>query len=87
MEITSIDKAGRLIIPARIRKKMHIDAETKFLVVQMGNKILLEKLDLSDIAQRLQDELKQVDVDKIVAFVREEMNERARKDKPEIFAR
>ena len=85
--IASIDKAGRLIIPARIRKKMNINAETKFLVVNTGNRILLEKLDLTSIAERLQNELENVDIDKIVSNVREEMNERIRKEKPEIFAR
>jgi bifunctional DNA-binding transcriptional regulator/antitoxin component of YhaV-PrlF toxin-antitoxin module len=87
MEIASIDKTGRLIIPARIRKKMKIDAETKFLVVNSGNRILLEKLDLTNMAERLQSELENVDIDKIVSNVREEMNERIRKEKPEIFTR
>lgn len=87
MEIASIDKAGRLIIPARIRKQMNIDADTKFLLVSTGNKILLEKMDLTDIARRLQNELENVDIDKIISNVREEMNERIRKEKPEIFAR
>nr|MDO8112628.1 AbrB/MazE/SpoVT family DNA-binding domain-containing protein [Candidatus Sigynarchaeota archaeon] len=87
MEIASIDKAGRLIIPARIRKQMNIDASTKFLIVHAGNKILLEKLDLTDIAQKIEAELKNVDIDKIVSAVKEEMNERIQKDKPEIFAR
>ena len=66
---------------------MNIDADTKFLLVSTGNKILLEKMDLTDIAQRLQNELENVDIDKIVSNVREELNERIRKEKPEIFTR
>jgi AbrB family looped-hinge helix DNA binding protein len=80
MEITSIDKAGRLIIPAQIRKKLHLDADSKLVLVTIGNKILLEKLDLSDIAQRLYDELKNIDVEKLASTIRDEMNERARDD-------
>jgi len=86
MEITSIDKAGRLIIPAQIRKKLHLDADSKLVIVTIGNKILLEKLDLSEIAQRLQDELKNIDVETIATTIREEMNERARNEKSEILA-
>ena len=80
MEITSIDKAGRLIIPAQIRKNLHLDADSKLVLVTIGNKILLEKLDLSDIAQRLYDELKNIDVEKLASTIRDEMNERARDD-------
>lgn len=86
MEIITIDKAGRLIIPASIRKKMAIDDGTKFLVVNLDNKIILEKLDRKEIAKRLQEELKDVDIDSIAHQIEAEMNERIREERKNILS-
>ena len=87
MDIISIDKVGRLLIPARIRKDMQLEPDTKFLIVGSNNKILLERLDLDDEAKRLEEELKGVDIDKIAKEIRAELQEKIRREKPEIFAR
>lgn len=87
MEIVSIDKAGRLIIPASIRKKLNIEDGTQFLVLDIEDKIILEKLDRNEIARRLQEELRGVDIDGIVGEVEEEIDEHIRKERKDLLAR
>ena len=82
----AFDKAGRIVLPSDIRHKMHITSKTKLLVVDLDDKIILEKLDQAKIAERLQNELKNVDIDRIVAEVGEEMNEKIKKETKDIFA-
>ncbi|OLS13570.1 MAG: hypothetical protein RBG13Loki_2821 [Promethearchaeota archaeon CR_4] len=79
MSIVSIDKAGRVIIPVEVRKKLGITANTRLFLIDIGDKIVIEKLERLEIAKRLQEELKNVDIDKIVAETEGEMNERALK--------
>jgi len=87
MSVVSIDKAGRVIIPAEVRKKLGITANTRLFLIDIGDKIVIEKLERLEIAKRLQEELKNVDIDKIVAETEGEMNERARKFWKENIAR
>ncbi len=79
MSVVTIDKAGRVIIPADVRKKLGIAANTRLFLIDIGDKIVIEKLERLEIAKRLQEELKDVDINKIVAETEGEMNERARK--------
>jgi len=81
MNVVSVDKAGRLIIPVEMRKKLGITDQTKLFIMDIDNKIIIEKLDRAEIARRLQQELQDVDIDAVVVKVEEEMNERARKHK------
>ena len=84
MEIISIDKSGRIIIPASIRKKMNIEDGTQFLIVDMQDKIILEKLDRREIAKRLQEELQGIDIDEVVNEVEAEIDDHIRKSKKEM---
>jgi AbrB family looped-hinge helix DNA binding protein len=84
MNVVSVDKAGRLIIPAEMRKKLGITDQTKLFIMDIDNKIIIEKLDRAEIARRLQHELEGVDIDAMVAQVEDEMNERSRKYKKEV---
>ena len=87
MNIVSIDKAGRIVLPSDIRRKMHITPKTELLVMDFDDKIILEKLDRVKIAERLQKELKDIKIDTVVSEVGEEMNEKIRKENKDIFAR
>ena len=69
MSIVSTDKAGRVIIPVEVRKKLGITANTRLFLIDIGDKIVIEKLERLEIAKRLQEELKNVDIDKEIIKV------------------
>ena len=80
MEIVTIDKSGRLVIPDLIRKKLHITKNMPLLITDLDDdKIIIKKLDRDEIEKSLRQELKGVDIDKISKEVRTEVDEAAKK--------
>ena len=78
--ITTIDKAGRVVIPKEIRERMNLKEDSALLVAETkGGVLILKKLDIKEIADRLRVELKGKDVDEIARRVEEESNERVGK--------
>jgi AbrB family looped-hinge helix DNA binding protein len=85
-ELVSVDKSGRLVIPKSLREELGIEGGTKFLISSSKDgKVFLQKLDIKEIASRLEKELKSVDIDSAVKKVRKEINEKARKRYPSLF--
>ncbi|MDG6901186.1 MAG: AbrB/MazE/SpoVT family DNA-binding domain-containing protein [Nitrososphaerota archaeon] len=79
--VTTIDKAGRVVIPKEIRDKMGLKEDSTILVADSERGVMiLKKLDIEELARRLRQELKGKDVESIARKVREESNERARKE-------
>jgi AbrB family looped-hinge helix DNA binding protein len=82
--VTTIDKAGRVVIPKEIREKMSLKENSILLVVETeGDALILKKLDIRQIAERLRGELKGKDLDGIARKVEAQSNERVRKERPE----
>jgi AbrB family looped-hinge helix DNA binding protein len=80
-EVTTIDKAGRVVIPKEIRDKMHLEENCILLLAEThGDALILKKLDIQQIAERLRAELKGKDLDEIAREVEAESNERVRKE-------
>jgi len=85
-EIVEVDKSGRIVIPKRLRKELAIKEKTKFILARRGEgQILLQKLDVEKIAQRLENELAGKDVDAITEAVRKEINEKIRARYPDLL--
>jgi len=66
VEITSMSTKGQVVIPANMRKKLHINGGSKLLVVQDGENILLKPIAKPDdnefdkiikLADQIRDEL------------------------------
>jgi AbrB family looped-hinge helix DNA binding protein len=89
MEIVRIDKSGRLVIPERIRKKLEIKEHTDLLIadVKDGAIIIIKKLDEDEIAKRLREELKGVDLEAFEKSVERESGKKARKEASKILSR
>ena len=86
-EIVEVDKSGRIVIPKRLRKDLGIKEKTKFILARRGEgQILLQKLDVEKIAQRLETELVGKDIDAITEAVRKEINEKIRARYPDLLA-
>ncbi len=87
MEIVRIDKSGRLVIPEAIRKKLKIREQTSLLVADVkDDTIVIKKLDEDEIAKRLRDELKEVDIDAFEENVERESNKRTKKETSKILS-
>lgn len=79
--VTKMDRAGRVVIPKEIRERMGLKEDTTLLVADATDEIVvLKKLDVRELAKRLRQELKGVDVEAIARRVEEESNEQARKE-------
>jgi len=78
--VTKIDKAGRVVIPKEIRQHLKLEDDSSLLIAEAsGGVVMLKKLDIKEIAKRLRQELKGVDVEAVASRVEAESNERARK--------
>jgi len=84
MEVIKVDKAGRLVIPKSIRERMGIKGEDHILLVEHNDTIILKKLDITEIAKKIEEELKGFDVEKAFERIREESTKLVLKDHPEI---
>jgi AbrB family looped-hinge helix DNA binding protein len=81
--VTTIDKAGRVVIPKEIRERMSLKENSILLVVETpGDALILKKLDIRQIAERLRGELEGKDLDEIARKVEARSNERVRKERP-----
>lgn len=79
--MTTIDKAGRVVIPKEIRERMNLKEDSALLVAETDRGVLiLKKLDIKEIADRLRVELKGKDVDETARKVEKESDEEARKE-------
>lgn len=76
--VVTIDRAGRIVIPKDTRTAQKIRPGTKFLLVEGGAGTLwLQRLNPEEIAKRLHEELKGIDLDPIIAKVKAEIAEMA----------
>jgi len=79
--ITTIDKAGRVVIPKEIREKMRLEENSVLLLAETDrDALILKKLDVRQIAERLRGELKGKNVGEIARKVEAESNERVRRE-------
>jgi len=86
-EVVSVDKAGRIVIPKAVRDAAGIDERAKLLIAATEKgRVVLQKLDVESLAERLEKELAGKDIDAIVRKVREEIRARIRKDYPDLLA-
>ena len=80
--VTTIDKAGRVVIPKEIREKMDLRADSALLIAETDDEaIILKKLDIKEIANRLRGELKGKNLDEIARRVESDSNKRVRRQK------
>ena len=86
-DIISIDKAGRLVIPKSIRRSLGITEDTKFIIARgEAGRLLLQKLDIDELAARLEREMKGKNVDAVAKRIRKDINAKIKKKYPDVFA-
>ncbi len=85
-EIIEVDKAGRIVLPKRLRDELGIRERTRLILMKRDGKLIMMRLDVEEIARRLEEELAGVDVEGIAASVRREINAKIAKEHPELPA-
>ncbi len=86
-EIVSIDKAGRIVIPKSIRDSLGIEDGTMFILDEGEHgRLLLQKFNVDEIANRLEKETRGKDIDTIIKRIRKEMNDKIKKRYKKILA-
>lgn len=86
-EVVEVDRSGRIVIPKGLRREMKIKDRTRFIVAKRGEgQLLLQKLDVDEIARRLEIELAGRDVDAIVKTIRKEIDRKIKERYPDLLA-
>jgi len=86
-EIVEADKSGRIVIPKSLREELDIKEKTRFILTKRGEgQLLLQKIDVEEIARRLEEELAGRDIDAIVDEIRKEINEKVKVRYPDLSA-
>lgn len=75
--IVESDGSGRIVIPKKIRDEFGITGRTQFLLTHnKKGQILLQKIDVDEIARRLEEELADTPVEELAGSIRKEINEK-----------
>jgi AbrB family looped-hinge helix DNA binding protein len=85
-EVVEMDVSGRIVIPKNLRQELKIKGGTKFILANGGQgQLLLQKLDVDEIARRLEDELAGRNVDAIAKSVRKEIQNKIKERYPDLL--
>ena len=49
IEFTKLSSKGQIVIPRRIRRKLHLNEGTPFAIVEHGEEIIIKKIDMPKI--------------------------------------
>ena len=79
VSLVESDGSGRIVIPKKIRDESGIKGRTQFLISSDGRgQITLQKVDVEELARRLQEELRDVPVEDLAKSIRKEINDKIR---------
>lgn len=72
--VVSIDKSGRIVIPKGTRDAHALEPGTRFLLVEAEDgRLWLQRLDAEELARRVRDELRGVNLKPLIEKVRKEI--------------
>ncbi|MCX6655583.1 MAG: AbrB family transcriptional regulator [Candidatus Bathyarchaeota archaeon] len=83
-EIVEVDGSGRIVLPKRLREELGIKARTRLMLTKRGDMLVAIRLDVEELARRLESELEGVEVDELAASVRREINEKIAREHTEL---
>jgi len=87
MQIVSIDKAGRIVIPGEMRKMLKLNDGANLLIADVRNDLLIiKKINIEDLADQLEKDFRKIDIDTVVGKVRSDIKEKIRKKHPSVFS-
>jgi len=88
VEVVRLDRFGRVVLPKDLRDRIDANEGSLFIVVEHGHgQLLLRKLEVDELAERLEEELAGKNMDAIVEAVRREINEKIKAKYPDLLTR
>jgi AbrB family looped-hinge helix DNA binding protein len=86
VQVVESDASGRIVIPKAVRQALGIRGRTRFLILERGEgQLVLQRLQVDEIARRLERELAGRDVDSIVRKVKQELNRKIKNQYPDLL--
>lgn len=86
MEIVNMDKAGRIVIPGAIRKKLKLNEGSKLLIADVKDDLLvMKKINIEELAEQLEKDFKNIDINAVVGKVQSDIKEKIREKHSSIF--
>ena len=86
MEITSVDKVGRILIPKETGDGLGIGERTKLLITEIKENALIQKKnDVKEMTKRLEDDSRDTDLKSLLGRVRVKTDDKIERACPEIF--
>lgn len=86
MEIINIDKAGRIVIPGVLRKKLKLNDHSKLFVADVKNDLLIiKKINIEELAEQLEKDFMNIDIDAVIGKVQSDIKDKIRKKHQSIF--
>lgn len=84
MEVLKVDKTGRIVLPKSIREKLGVRGEDHLVLVEHNNTVVLRKLDIEGVAEKIEEELKDFDVEEAFKEMKKETKEKVLENHPEL---
>jgi AbrB family looped-hinge helix DNA binding protein len=86
VQVVESDASGRIVIPKAVRQALGIRGRTRFLLLERGEgQLVLQRLNVDEIARRLERELAGRDVDSIVRKIKQELNRKIKNQYPDLL--
>jgi bifunctional DNA-binding transcriptional regulator/antitoxin component of YhaV-PrlF toxin-antitoxin module len=79
-------RSARIVLPKRLREELGITARTRLMLTRRGDKLVAIRLDVEELARKLESELEGVEVEELAVSVRKEINEKIARERPELSA-
>lgn len=84
-EIVLVDEKGRIVIPKEARKKLNLARNSRLLLIELEDSLVLKKLDIKRLLETITREARDVDLEEIEREVEEEANRLASKKIQEVL--
>lgn len=87
MEIVTLDKLGRVLLPKAMRDALHLSPGARLLAVSTkGGKLVLQELDIERLARQADEEANDPEVQRVVKEIRAEMAHETRQYIEDVLA-
>jgi len=82
-----LTKLAGLLSQCALRKKLKLNESSKLLIADVKNDLLIiKKINIEELAEQLEKDFKNIDIDAIVGKVRSDIKEKIREKHPSVFS-
>ena len=86
MEMLTVDKLGRILLPKALRDALGLRAGARLLAVELDGRLVLQAVDAETLLRQVRKDLQGTDVERITREIRDEVELEARAHIEEVLA-